>query len=347
MPNFSGGGAERVAINILTGIHNSGHLVDIIVFDKSGPLIALVPEDIQIHALRTLRLRKSIIALIKKIRQLKPKVIFSTLGYINIALLFIRWLLPKKTKIFIRGANLPSISLPNNPHTKLMNILYMYLYRKSDKLICSSKIMKSEFSSDFLIPESIMEVLPNPVDIDMIRNSCPSIKRFDRGGVCYISAGRLNYQKGFDRLLYWLSSVNNKTSTLVILGDGGLKCDLLRKVELLNLQKQVKFIGFCDNPWQWYAGADAFLLSSRWEGMPNSALESLACGTKVIATDESGGIKEIDNNSVIIAKDSVEFINAMKEVNIKNKKNKCSSLLPMKYEKKNVSSIVERWLNEV
>ncbi len=347
MPNFSGGGAERVAINILTGIHNSGHLVDIIVFDKSGPLIALVPEDIQIHALRTLRLRKSIIALIKKIRQLKPKVIFSTLGYINIALLFIRWLLPKKTKIFIREANLPSISLPNNPHTKLMNILYMYLYRKSDKLICSSKIMKSEFSSDFLIPESIMEVLPNPVDIDMIRNSCPSIKRFDRGGVCYISAGRLNYQKGFDRLLYWLSSVNNKTSTLVILGDGGLKCDLLRKVELLNLQKQVKFIGFCDNPWQWYAGADAFLLSSRWEGMPNSALESLACGTKVIATDESGGIKEIDNNSVIIAKDSVEFINAMKEVNIKNKKNKCSSLLPMKYEKKNVSSIVERWLNEV
>jgi glycosyltransferase involved in cell wall biosynthesis len=347
LPNFSGGGAERVAINILTGIHNSGHLVDIIVFDKSGPLIALVPEDIQIHALRTLRLRKSIIALIKKIRQLKPKVIFSTLGYINIALLFIRWLLPKKTKIFIREANLPSISLPNNPHTKLMNILYMYLYRKSDKLICSSKIMKSEFSSDFLIPESIMEVLPNPVDIDMIRNSCPSIKRFDRGGVCYISAGRLNYQKGFDRLLYWLSSVNNKTSTLVILGDGGLKCDLLRKVELLNLQKQVKFIGFCDNPWQWYAGADAFLLSSRWEGMPNSALESLACGTKVIATDESGGIKEIDNNSVIIAKDSVEFINAMKEVNIKNKKNKCSSLLPMKYEKKNVSSIVERWLNEV
>ena len=41
------------------------------------------------------------------------------------------------------------------------------------------------------------------------------------------------------------------------------------------------------------AGADAFLMPSRWEGMPNAALESLACGTPVIATPQSGGLPEL------------------------------------------------------
>lgn len=346
LPRFSGGGAERVTINLLTELYSRGHLVEIIVFDKSGPLLSMVPDDIPIHVLGTFKLRNSIILLIKEIRRLSPKVIFSTLGYINVTLLAIRWFLPRKTKLFIREANLPSISLPNNSYTRLMNILYRFLYRKSDKLICSSIRMKDEFVLHFLVPKSTIEILPNPVDVGVIRSNIVPIKRFDRGGVCYVSSGRLTFQKGFDRLLHWFSRLNDKKSTLIILGDGDLKYELVRKVISLNLQNQVKLVGFCDNPWQWYAGADVFLLSSRWEGMPNSALEALACGTPVIATDESGGIKEISNNSVTTVMGSQQFIEAMKEVNIKSKKLKYDSLLPKKYTKENVVSIVENWLNE-
>jgi len=149
-------------------------------------------------------------------------------------------------------------------------------------------------------------------------------------------------------LLRWFSKLEDKKSTLTILGDGNLKDELAKEAELLNLQDRVIFLGFCNNPWQWYAGADVFLLSSRWEGMPNSVLEALACGTPVIATEESGGIKEVtddsETNSVNIATNSQEFIEFMNDVNIKKNRLLCKSLLNEKYKKENAVFIIERWL---
>ncbi len=218
LPQFSGGGAERVTINLLTELHNRGYSVGIIVFNQVGPLMSIVSDDIPIYNLGTLRLKHSIIPLVKKLRQLNPKVIYSTLGYINVVLLAIRWLLPRKTEIWIREANLPSISLSNNAHPRAMTILYKLLYKKSDKLICTSTRMRNEFILDFLIPEHIIEILPNPIDTEAIRISALPEKRFDKGGICYIASGRLTLQKGFDRLLYWFSELENKKSTLSILG---------------------------------------------------------------------------------------------------------------------------------
>jgi len=338
-------------LNLLIELHSSGYSVGIVVFDKDGPLLKNIPRDIPIYNLGKFTLRRAIIPLVKKLRQLNPKVIFSTFGYINVALLSIRWLLPQRTKIWIREANLPSISIPNNPYSKIMNILYWALYRKADKLVCTSERMKNEFILDFSVNEPIVEILPNPVDVDTIRALSIPKKRFDTGGVCYVAAGRLTFQKGFDRLLCWFSKLENKKSTLAILGDGVLKDELIRETESFNIQNRVQFIGFCDNPWKWYAGADVFLLSSRWEGMPNSVLESLACGTPVIATEESGGIKEIversKDNSVITVIKSQQFVQAMKEVKIKNKGFELKSLLPERYRKENVINIFEGWLNEL
>jgi glycosyltransferase involved in cell wall biosynthesis len=348
LPCFSGGGAERVVLNLLTGLHRRGYSVGIIVFNKNGPLLSMVPVDVPIYNLYTLTLKRSIGPLIKKLRQLKPKVVFSTLGYINVTLLIISWLLPRKTKIWIREANLPSISLPNNSKPKLMHYLYRFLSPKADKLICTSMRMKNEFISNFSVSESMIEVLSNPVDVELIRKSSLPIRYFDNGGVRYVASGRLIFQKGFDRLLHWFSELDNKKSTLVILGDGNSRIDLIQLSNQLNLQDRVKFVGFCDNPWQWYAGADVFLLPSRWEGMPNVALESLACGTPVIATKESGGIKEIvENDDIIVVNSEKQFVNAMNKVDMKDKSFIFNSLLPNRFRKENVVSIVEGWLNEI
>ncbi len=351
LPSFSGGGAERVTLNLLIGIHNLGRTVGIIVFDKSGPLLSMVPDGLPVYNLETISLTQSILPLIKKLWQLNPKFIFSTLGYVNVSLLAIRWLLPRKTKIWVREANLPSISLSNNPRSKLMTGLYWLLYRKADKLICTSVRMKDEFISNFSVSEAIIGVLPNPVDLDKIRKLALPVKRFDNGGICYVSSGRLTFQKGFDRLLHWFRKLENKKSTLVILGDGVLRNELVQETKLFNIQDRVKFIGFCNNPWKWYAGADVFLLSSRWEGMSNSVLESLACGTLVIATEESGGIKEIFeqkiNNSVVVANGAQQFVKAMNSVKIKKQNYQSDSLLPERYKKENVIHIIEGWLDEI
>jgi len=350
LPCFSGGGAERVTLNLLIGLKDRGYSVGIIVFNKGGPLLSMVPVDVPIYNLGTSTLRYSIIPLIKKLQQLKPKVVFSTLGYVNVALLLVRWLLPKKVKIWVREANLPSISLPNNPQPKIMTILYRKLYRKADKLICTSTRMRDEFISDFCVPKEVIEILPNPVDIGEIRKSALPKRRFDKGGVCYIASGRLTYQKGFDRLLCWFSTLDNKKSTLAILGEGDLKFELIRKAESLGIQNRVKFLGFCDNPWRWYAGADAFLLPSYWEGMPNVALEALACGVPVIATADSGGIREVKQQApvgaITVVEDREGFIQAMTEVALQKNIKLRRSLLPSAYQLNSVLQKMEDLLND-
>ena len=352
LPSFSGGGAERVILNLLIGLHNRGIPVGIIVFETSGPLLSMVPNGVSIYNLDKVSLKRSIIPLIKKLNQLHPKVVFSTLGYINVALLSVRWMLFKRTSIWVREANLPSISLSNNLYPKIMVFLYRVLYKYADKVICTSVRMKSEFKYDFLVPDDIIEVLPNPVDVQKIRRLAFPTIRFDKGGVCYIAAGRPTFQKGFDRLLYWFSELENKKSTLAILGEGELKNELIKEVELLNIQDRVKFLGFCNNPWQWYAGADVFLLPSRWEGMSNSVLEALVCGTPVVATKESGGIKEIaitayNYNAITVVNNGQQFIEIMNQVEIRDVRGISNSLLPSRYRMDKIVSTIEDWLNDI
>lgn len=349
LPLFSGGGAERVLINIINGLHNNGHSVGIIVFKRDGPLLSLILSEIPIYDLETKSLKNSIFALLRKIWQLRPKVIISTFGYINIFLLSVRWILPRKVKIWVREANLPSGSLLNNKHSKLMDLLYHFFYKKANKVISTSKKMKHEFISDFSVPENSIELLPNPLDYEKIRQLASPLKRFDNGGVCFVASGRLTFQKGFDRLLLWFSNLDDNKSTLIILGDGELRQNLINRTKAFNIQERVRFLGFCENPWQWYAGADVFLLSSRWEGMPNAALEALACGTKVIATRESGGVGEITkelNDTIIVLDENHEFINCMNKVIPTNKKFISRSLLPNKYKSNNIINTIEGWLNE-
>jgi glycosyltransferase involved in cell wall biosynthesis len=349
LPSFSGGGAERVSLNLAIGLHKKGHSIGIVVFNQDGPLMSMLPVELPIYNLGTQSLSKSMIPLVRIIKKLKPKVLFSTFGYINVALLSIKLLLPNNTKIWIREANIPSISLPNNSYPRLMGFLYRHLYKNADRLICSSNKMKHEFISDFFISSSNIHILPNPVNFEKILKHITQVKRFDHGGICYIASGRLAFQKGFDRLLKYLNEIEDTKNTLVILGEGQLKNELLNQVGSLKLQNRVKFLGFCDNPWQWYAGADVFLLSSRWEGMPNAVLESLAIGTPAIVTEESGGAKEILdqklNDSVIVARNKNEFINAMKNTKIKNQEKHCDSLLPEKYNIRNVIQLIEEWMH--
>ena len=351
LPLFSGGGAERVTINILLQLHSRGHSVGLIVFSKKGPLLEMIPDDITIYDLGTERLRRSIVPLLLTIYRLRPKVIFSTFGYINISLIFFRWLMPKKTEIWIREANLPSISLVHNKYPHFMRFAYYWLYNSSNKLISTSERMSEEFNINFNIPLSKISLLPNPVDEEKIRSSIKPFKYKESDGFNFVAAGRLTYQKGFDRLLFWFANLKDDSNTLTILGEGPLHNELKSTINVLGIQNQVTLMGFVQNPWHYYAYADAFLLLSRWEGMPNVVLEALTCGTMVIATADSGGIKEVKkqtlDGSVFIIENEKEFIQTVRCEISRKKTSINASLLPVKYQMKNVVSIIEGWLKEI
>ena len=148
LPDLFGGGAQRVFVNLITGLYQQGISVEVIVFNEDGALASNIPKGVAIHNLQTKTLRRSLFPLISKLRSLNPSVVFSTFGYINVGLLLFRLLIPKDIKIWVREANLPSVSLPNNPYSSIMSLGYRMLYRIADKIICTSHRMADEFIND-------------------------------------------------------------------------------------------------------------------------------------------------------------------------------------------------------
>lgn len=292
LPSFAGGGAERVTLTLLRVLDPERFSISLTVLDGQGPLSKLMPKHVSLTDMATPRLRYALPALIAAIRRDRPDIVFSTLGYINLALLAARPLLPKNTKIVVREANMPSLSLPGASHPSLFRVAYRMLYPLADAVICTSAKMADEMIRDFSVFPARIFQLANPVDETAIRRAATPMMREEGEGLRLVAAGRLTRQKGFDRMIDMMVALD-PSSYLTIFGEGPDRAELEAQVKNLGLEDRVRFAGFCDNPWAYYAGADAFVMPSRWEGLPNAALEALACGTPVIATPESGGIDEV------------------------------------------------------
>ena len=106
-----------------------------------------------------------------------------------------------------------------------------------------------------------------------------------------IASGRLREQKGFEFLLRSFNKVikNNQQFILHILGEddnnGLYKKELNSLSKTLGIANNVVFHGFVQNPFLYYKYADLFVLSSKWEGLPNVILEALFVQTPVVVTD--------------------------------------------------------------
>ena len=139
-------------------------------------------------------------------------------------------------------------------------------------------------------------IIHNPVDMEKIRNSVGAPvdhPAFRAGGTVLVAAGRLEHEKGFDLLIEAMALLPDTRVQVVILGEGRLESELRALARKHGLDGRVHFAGFQKNPFAWFAKADAFVLSSRYEGFPNVVLEALACGTPVISTPAPGGIREL------------------------------------------------------
>jgi glycosyltransferase involved in cell wall biosynthesis/capsular polysaccharide biosynthesis protein len=104
---------------------------------------------------------------------------------------------------------------------------------------------------------------------------------------------RMVPQKRHDVLLdAWAELVagagTRKKAMLLLAGDGPLRADLEAQAERLGITASVRFLGNRDDVPDLLAAADATVLTSDWEGLPVSVLESLASGTPVVASDVDG-----------------------------------------------------------
>jgi glycosyltransferase involved in cell wall biosynthesis len=332
LPSLAGGGAERVVLTLARHLDRARFAPALIVLHGTGPLREAIAPDIPVTDLGTPRLRHAWRRLGQALERVPGGVVIPTISHVNLAVLALRRHLPTGTRIIARESNTPSANLATTAWPGLMRWLYRRYFPAADAVLCPSQMVANEFSQDFGVKAERLVVLPHPVASDTIREAATPPLRKAGDGLRFVAAGRMARQKGFDRLIDLFADLP-EDSHLTILGDGEQKEALQAQAARLGLMDRIDFPGFVANPWSCYAGADAFLLPSRWEGMPNAALEALAVGTPVIAWRGAGGVGEIGAaaDALVLADGAPGFAEAMLQVPRHDGLTVRTSLLPARF----------------
>lgn len=146
-------------------------------------------------------------------------------------------------------------------------------------------------------------VIPNPLFLEHSDRGVTDAETAVSAVGCrriLLAMGRLNRVKGFDLLLKAFAEVapHQREWALVILGEGSERQALERQARGLGIGDCVFMPGFLSDPSAAIARADAFVLSSRHEGMPMALLEAMGCGLPVISFDCPTGPAELIEHEV-------------------------------------------------
>ena len=294
LPSLAGGGAERASINLANALRGDGCRVTLATVHGGGPLSKFLDPTIDREDLGSRRVSSALLKLPGLVRRMNPDVVLCTPAHLNLAVLLARPWFPAGTQVFVREANTPSMTLPTQPVPALFKAVSRFLYPRADAVLCPAHRIADELTSLFGVPASRVHVLPNSVDgPGLVKARASPIRRPGRG-VRLVAAGRLTRQKNFAALLQSMRKLPGD-ATLELFGAGPLSGELELMVEQFALSRRVTLHGFSDEVWRWFAGADALVLPSLWEGMPNVALEALGCGARVVAMRSAGGIAELAN----------------------------------------------------
>lgn len=340
LPTLNSGGAERVLITLMNGISDQKFDKHFIVVNDTKQLKHLIKENVTCYNLEKFKLYSSILPLYKTIKKIKPDVIVSTMAHMNFLTLGITQFLPD-TKIVVREAITPSFLFEKyKPWDFLIKFLYKTLYPKADLILSPTKLVFKEFDQFLDINSKKYIPVFNPVNVEHLRSHDKKfeITKGRKKTVNFICCGRLGKQKGYDRLFDALKGVEFKYPwKLDIYGEGTERQALQTQIFKNDLAHNIHLKGLVRKVSSHIAQSDYFLLPSRYEGSPNVALESLACGTKVISMAEAGGIQEIVDNgagdNITITQTIEGFVEEMQKVEPKPKANFAPSLLPSPYHK--------------
>jgi len=137
-----------------------------------------------------------------------------------------------------------------------------------------------------------LHVLRNGVDLERFRPLPPGPARAELGvggEPLLLSVGHLIERKGHHVAIEALAELSQRRpgARLVVIGEGEERAALTALAARLGVVDKVRLTGSLPNTelLKWYSAADALLLCSSREGWANVLLESMACGTPVVATD--------------------------------------------------------------
>ena len=159
----------------------------------------------------------------------------------------------------------------------------------SQKFVLS---LKKEFNLDALC-------IYNPLDKYNIiyRSRIGGKKYFKTKKIKILNIGRFTDQKDQITLIKSLNEVKNKIDfEAIIVGRGILKNQIKQEIDKYKMNNDIKILDFIQNPYPIIKESDLFILTSKYEGLPNVLLEALTLKKFIISSDCETGPKEILSN---------------------------------------------------
>lgn len=322
------GGAERALVYLARGFVEQGYHVDFLIRNRrfSAYLDDLPPEVNlrEIEKCSSIKLRWYLLrylpevikavpdllfrykalpmgmrvlpGLVSYLRSEKPSALLTTMPQNNLLALWAREIAGTPTRVVIREANSFSHAFQVTERRSKAAMMQMakQWYPRAEGIVSVCEGVGNDLAESLALQRDTIRTIYNPVDLERIKRLSlkaePHPWFSDKSQPTLVTVGRLNRQKDHKTLLHALKHLNRqRPARLIVIGDGGLKQELQEEAANLGLEDQVHWTGTTDNPYAYMARADAFVLSSAWEGLPNVLLEAFACRTPIISTDAAGG----------------------------------------------------------
>ncbi|MEI2742968.1 MAG: glycosyltransferase family 4 protein [Candidatus Competibacter sp.] len=303
--SLSSGGAERVTANLANAWASRGWDVTIVTFasadldfyslNQSVNRVALnlASDSANIFQAIWANFRR-LLALRRVLREKQPHLVLGMMVTASIIATLAGKGLSCRVVVSER------IHPPRLPIGRIWNFLRRHVYPLATKVIALT-----DESSQWLqthVPGCSVVVIPNPVlfpiaSVEPILAPDQIVLKQRR---FLLAVGRLAEQKGFDYLIKSFAVIPAKHPDweLIILGEGPKRLELEALVKHLGLSHCVKLPGRAGNVTDWYQKADLYVMSSLFEGFPNTLVEAMAHGCPVISFDCDTGPRDIIRHEI-------------------------------------------------
>ena len=314
IPSLSKGGAERVVAVLASELANQGHDTSVLIYFKTeneyetSDLVKKIylsgGDEEKYNNMNYLQRLSTIRKVAKKEN---PDVVVPFLSHVCI-----------QTCVALFGTNKKIVqTVRNDPRTlpegKIHRLLRDLFVKFGHKTFVQNKDQMSYFDSK---TQNKIFVLPNPVRGDLF--NCKRQKNTDKTIIA--SAGRLNSQKNFFMLIDAFGTVSKSRENLElrIYGDGELLEDLQKYIDDKNSSETIKLMGRTNDMKSMLESIDLYVLSSDYEGMPNSLMEAMAAGVPCVSTDCPTGpsdlIQDGENGLLVPVNDAKAMSGAIEKM---------------------------------
>lgn len=296
------GGAERVMATLVNHVAGLGWDVTLHHFQGKNhksfypldPRVEVLHIDYHEKRPRTIKdyailFIKSFLLIRRFIKKERPDIVFSSISGNNILTLMSTLglgcpiIVHEASDMFAKHINF------------LLNFLRKIFYKKAKRIV-----VLSEKERIFFRNHSMQQVVSIPCSVQVLssKTSYSTLKKI-------VTVGRLNVIKDHITLIKAFSVFVKQflDYELHIYGDGPFRSQTEQLIQELQLENNVILKGNVDNPAQYLADYDMFMMSSLTEGVSNAVLEALSIGLPLVATDKSiCNIPEIEHekNALIV-----------------------------------------------